>query len=64
MGSDMKRELMDILACPVCKGSPLELEVVEERNGEIVTGTIRCTRCQIDYPIEGSIPNMLPPEDR
>jgi len=55
---------MDILACPVCKGSPLELEVVEERNGEIVTGTIRCTRCQIDYPIEGSIPNMLPPEDR
>ena len=60
----MKRELMTILACPVCKGHPLELEVREERNGEIVTGKIRCNSCDIDYPIEDSIPNMLPPEDR
>ncbi|MBC8275211.1 MAG: Trm112 family protein, partial [Chloroflexi bacterium] len=26
----MKKELMDILACPVCKG-PLELSVTEEK---------------------------------
>ena len=30
----MKHELMNILACPVCKGS-LELNVVEEKEGEI-----------------------------
>jgi uncharacterized protein YbaR (Trm112 family) len=59
----MKRELMDILACPVCKGAPLELEVLEENDGDIVSGIIRCTTCGIDYPIEDSIPNMLPPED-
>ncbi len=64
MWQHMKRELMDILACPVCKGSELELEIREERGGEIISGTIRCTNCDIDYPIEDSIPNMLPPEQR
>lgn len=60
----MKRELLDILACPVCKHHPLELEVKKEEKGEIVEGRLRCPRCDIDYPIEGSIPNLLPPEDR
>ena len=55
---------MDILACPVCKGYPLELEVYEEDGVEIVRGKLRCSRCDIDYPIEDSIPNMLPPESR
>ncbi len=64
MVPNMKRELMDILACPMCKWSPLELEVLEERDGEIISGTIRCTSCGIEYPIEDSIPNMLPPGDR
>lgn len=60
----MKRELMDILACPLCKGHPLKLEIFEEREGEIISGMIRCEGCGIDYPIEDSIPNMLPPESR
>jgi hypothetical protein len=34
----MKRELMDILACPICKGD-LELDVTEETD-EIITGTL------------------------
>jgi uncharacterized protein YbaR (Trm112 family) len=29
----MKPELMDILACPVCK-DPLKLDIVEEKDGE------------------------------
>ena len=57
----MKRELMDILACPVCKGK-LELTIVVEEGGEIVTGSLRCPRCEVDYPITDSIPNLLPPE--
>lgn len=60
----MKRELMDILACPVCKGHPLELEIFEEKEGEVISGLIRCPRCEIDYPIEDCIPNLLPPESR
>jgi uncharacterized protein YbaR (Trm112 family) len=57
----MKRELMDILVCPVCKGK-LELTIVVEESGEIITGTLRCPRCEVDYPITDSIPNLLPPE--
>ena len=57
----MKRELMDILACPVCK-EKLELKVEEERGDEIVTGSLYCRRCDISYPIEDTIPRLLPPE--
>ena len=60
----MKKELMDILACPVCKGD-LELEIEEEYdNGEVVRGTLYCRNCDERYPIEDGIPNLLPPELR
>jgi len=36
----MKRELMDILACPMCKG-PLQLEVTEEDENEVITGSLK-----------------------
>jgi uncharacterized protein YbaR (Trm112 family) len=57
----MKRELMDILVCPVCKGE-LELTVEEENEKEIVTGSLYCAKCDVRYPITDTIPNLLPPE--
>ncbi|MFX1538684.1 MAG: methytransferase partner Trm112 [Promethearchaeota archaeon] len=57
----MKRELMDILVCPVCKGA-LELTVDEENEEEIVTGSLYCPKCNVRYPISGTIPNLLPPD--
>jgi uncharacterized protein YbaR (Trm112 family) len=57
----MKRSLMDILVCPVCKG-PLELKVGEEGKGEVVKGSLRCARCNVVYPIADGIPNLLPQE--
>ena len=59
----MKRELMDIVACPLCKGK-LELSVEEEKDKEIVTGMLHCSKCNVDYPIVDTIPNLLPPEQR
>jgi uncharacterized protein YbaR (Trm112 family) len=59
----MKRELMDILACPVCKGK-LELTVEEENEQEIVNGSLYCRKCDEHYPIVDTIPNLLPPEMR
>lgn len=56
----MKKELMDILACPVCKGD-LELSVTEEKDGDVVSGSLYCQRCDHHYPITESIPNLLPP---
>ncbi len=57
----MKRELMDILACPVCKGE-LELSVKEEKEKEIVSGSLLCKKCGVQYPIDEAIPNLLPPD--
>ncbi|MHC1626485.1 MAG: methytransferase partner Trm112 [Methanoculleaceae archaeon] len=55
----MKKSLMEILCCPVCKGE-LELRVVEEDDGDIVTGSLRCSACGVDYPITDGIPDLLP----
>ena len=57
----MKRDLMDILACPVCRGK-LELTATEENEQEIVTGALYCPRCRVSYPITETIPNLLPPD--
>ncbi|OGO43186.1 MAG: hypothetical protein A2Z05_03350 [Chloroflexi bacterium RBG_16_60_22] len=57
----MKRSLVEILACPVCHGG-LELKVEVEEGGEVITGSLHCPKCPADYPIEESIPNLLPPE--
>jgi uncharacterized protein YbaR (Trm112 family) len=60
----MKKELMDILACPVCKGD-LELSIDEDdEKGEIVKGSLYCRKCDERYPIGDGIPNLLPPELR
>lgn len=59
----MKRDLMEILACPICKGD-LNLAVFEEKDGEILKGKLCCGGCGEVYPIEDGIPNMLPPELR
>ena len=60
----MKKELMEILACPMCKGD-LELSIEEEEEkGEIVKGSLYCRDCDLRYPIEEGIPNLLPPELR
>jgi len=59
----MKKSLMDILACPMCKGN-FELTVEEEDGMEVVKGSLRCAKCDESYPIEDSIANLLPPDQR
>ena len=54
---------MDILACPVCKGA-LELKVDEEDGDDVLKGALLCGVCDESYPIEDSIPNLLPPQLR
>ncbi len=59
----MKKDLMDILACPMCKGT-LALTVDQEEGDEVVEGSLYCAHCDERYPISESIPNLLPPELR
>lgn len=44
------QELLDILACPKCKG---DLRLTENKDGLI------CDACKLMYPIKDDIPIML-----
>ena len=57
----MKKELMDILVCPVCKGK-LTLTIEKENKEEVVSGFLYCPKGEVRYPITDTIPNLLPPE--
>jgi len=46
----ISKELLDILACPQCKG---EIYLNETQDGLI------CTACKLLYPIKDDIPIML-----
>lgn len=60
----MNKNMMDILACPIDKYHPLELNVIKEKNNVVSEGVIVCTKCSRFYPIIEEIPIMLPDELR
>ena len=55
----MKRSLLDIICCPVCKGD-LILHIVEETESEIEEGSLTCHTCNVSYPIWEGIPDLIP----
>jgi len=50
---EISQELLDILACPVCKG---DLDYKKTK--------LYCKHCKVDYPIEEGIPILIPPKLR
>ncbi len=46
----LKKELVDILACPQCKG---KLVVKPAEDG------LACAKCEVVYPVKEAIPIML-----
>lgn len=57
----MKKELMSIIVCPMCK-KKLELKITEEAGGEVLNGSLHCPNCDTNYSIVDTIPNLLPLE--
>jgi uncharacterized protein len=53
MSDEITQDVLDILACPVCKGS---LKYTEDKNH------VQCTQCKTKYPVENGIPVILPPK--
>jgi uncharacterized protein len=47
---DLSRELLEILACPKCKG---DLRLTEHQDGLV------CEACKLVYPVKDDIPVML-----
>ena len=60
----MKQTMLEILACPIDRHSPLELYVCEKSNDEISEGALYCTTCSRFYPIIKNIPILLPDDLR
>lgn len=56
----MRRQMLDMLACPEDRHAPLELHVCSESKGEVDEGALYCERCSRFYPIVEGIPVMLP----
>lgn len=46
----IRKELLEILACPQCKG-PVRLDEKDD--------SLRCDACRLAYPIRDEIPVML-----
>jgi uncharacterized protein YbaR (Trm112 family) len=46
----IRKELLEILACPLCKE---EVKLTEDENG------LKCVKCRRVYPIRDDIPIML-----
>jgi len=59
----VRPDLLEIHRCPVCRG---ELTLTKRRTDgvEILEGTLSCAKCNVDYPIEDGIPDLLPPDER
>jgi uncharacterized protein YbaR (Trm112 family) len=55
----MKKDMIDILCCPKCKGN-LDLKIEKEEKNEIIQGIFSCKKCKNNYKIDEGIPNLLP----
>jgi SAM-dependent methyltransferase len=55
----MHADLLDILACPDCRGA-LALSDAREAQGEIESGTLTCRGCGHAYPIVRFVPRFVP----
>lgn len=49
-GMSIDKELLEILACPKCKG---KIRLTEKKDGLV------CDKCRLVYPIKDEIPVML-----
>jgi uncharacterized protein YbaR (Trm112 family) len=56
---NMKKDIINILCCPTCKGD-LKLEITKEENSEIIEGKFICKKCKNNYTIKEGIPDLLP----
>jgi len=61
-GSFMKKWLQEKLVCPECimEATPLDLEIKEERDDDVLEGVLRCPTCGSCYLINQGVAVVLP----
>jgi len=61
----MKKQLLEILACPIDKSNPLSLTVfTSTESGDIAEGLLQCPKCSRWYPVRDTVPELLPDNRR
>lgn len=62
----MKKALLDLLICPAClpEESRLQETVLEERQGDIIAGSLKCSRCRRDFPIDDGVAFLCPDQEK
>ncbi|MDR2549810.1 MAG: methyltransferase domain-containing protein [Desulfobulbus sp.] len=58
----MKAQLLELLICPRCLPAEesLALDILDEHNGDIATGSLRCPQCGALYPIVDGVALLDP----
>src|SRR5712691_1643263 len=60
----MRESLLAELACPECGADLAVAEAISIAGGHIEEGALACRGCARRYPIERSVPNFVPGQDR
>lgn len=55
----MNDELLDLLACPGCRGGISLSSVVRRHSRRVMEGTLECRNCGQGYPVRGGIPRFV-----
>ena len=60
----MRKELLELLRCPACTSTDLQLSCDVETSVEVVQGAVVCKSCEREWPVDGGIVDMLvdPPD--
>ncbi len=56
----MRKRLLDVLACPNCRGELALTVDVPDIDGYIEDGALKCGDCAREYPIRRGVPVLLP----
>jgi len=55
----LRASTVNLLACPACRGDLLLRKRLAHR-GEVLEGSLVCSRCGAEYEISNGIPRLLP----
>lgn len=55
----MRAKLLEILRCPVCRGSLAVGNVSEGTDDGVEEGSLRCSGCQAEFPVVQGVPRMV-----
>jgi ubiquinone/menaquinone biosynthesis C-methylase UbiE/uncharacterized protein YbaR (Trm112 family) len=55
----MRKPLLDLIFCPICKAQQFDLSIEQENQVEIRQGIVTCQKCQRAYSVQDGILDLL-----